>query len=209
MALKNQVRVEITQNKIFRAVVYSLDKFGYHETSINKVLKYSGISRGALTHHYGTKEAMIIETLERLLDPVRGKKVLGGKPIIKIDDRNTENFRNNLIRLWINIVNTPEGRALVEILIIARTDKKLFEKINTSLKKYNSEINKNISSIYEVISSNQIHDVQLNWTICRTFMRGLHIHARFEEDDGVIEQIMERFADIMAPHFKQKLTLVK
>ena len=40
-------------------------------------------------------------------------------------------------------------------------------------------------------------------------MRGLHIHARFEEDDGVIEQIMERFADIMAPHFKQKLTLVK
>jgi len=209
MALKNQVRVEITQNKIFRAVVYSLDKFGYHETSINKVLKYSGISRGALTHHYGTKEAMIIETLERLLDPVRGKKVLGSKPIIKIDDRSTKNFRNNLIRLWVNVVNTPEGRALVEILIIARTDKKLFEKINTSLKKYNSEINKNISSIYEVISSNQIHDVQLNWTICRTFMRGLHIHARFEEDDGVIEQIMERFADIMAPHFKQKLTLVK
>ena len=209
MALKNQMRVEITQNKIFKAVVYCLDKFGYHETSINKVLKYSGISRGALTHHYGTKESMIIETLERLLDPVRGKKALGSQPIIKIDDRNTENFRNNLIRLWINVVNTPEGRALVEILIIARTDKTLFEKINSSLKKYNSEINTNISSIYEVISSREIHDVQLNWTICRTFMRGLHIHARFEEDDGVIEQIMERFADIMAPHFKQKLTLVK
>ena len=203
MALRNQKRVEITQNKIFKAVVYCLDEFGYHETSINKVLKYSGISRGALTHHYGTKESMIVETVERILDPVRGTRTLGKPPINKIDERNTENLRNNLIRLWVNVVNTPEGRALVEILIIARTDNTLFEKIKTSLKKYNAEINANISSIYEVISSTEIYDLQLNWTICRTFMRGLHIHARFEEDDRIIEQMMERFADIMAPHFKQ------
>ena len=101
---------------------------GDHETSINKVLKYSGISRGALTHHYGTKESMIVETLERILDPVRGTRTLGKPPINKIDERNTENFRNNLVRLWVNVVNTPEGRALVEILIIARTDNALFEK---------------------------------------------------------------------------------
>ena len=130
MALKNQVRVEITQNKIFRAVVYSLDKFGYHETSINKVLKYSGISRGALTHHYGTKEAMIIETLERLLDPVRGKKVLGGKPIIKIDDitRDTKNDGKdvNLIftKSWFNLNRHLDRLRYDRLIFLDPTTKK-------------------------------------------------------------------------------------
>jgi AcrR family transcriptional regulator len=77
--------VEKTQNKIFKAVVFCLDHFGYYETSINKVLQYAGVSRGALTHHFNTKEAMIVETLERILDPVRGKRTLWDKRISDVD----------------------------------------------------------------------------------------------------------------------------
>ena len=45
-------------------------------------------------------------------------------------------------------------------------------------------------------------DAALVWAICRTFLRGLVIHERFVDDPRALTPMVERFADIVAPHLE-------
>ena len=49
-------------------------------------------------------------------------------------------------------------------------------------------------------------DVVTLWTICRIFVRGLHIQERFEPKPGRTSKIMKRFAQIIAPHLSVRDT---
>ncbi len=197
----NELRVALTKDKICQAVAACLDEFGYSETSINRVQNKAGVSRGALTHHFPSKEAMMVETLERLLDPVRGRTTApqpAMPDILRIGGQGN-GIQSDLLRLWKKVVNTREGRALVEILVAARTDRTLHQQIAPSLHAYNAEISDNIASLYQT-DAGQNDEIPALWSICRVFLRGLHTHSPFEQDPKAIDAMIARFGEIMAPH---------
>ncbi|MCB1367401.1 MAG: TetR/AcrR family transcriptional regulator [Rhodobacteraceae bacterium] len=193
----NDLRVARTKARIITAVIACLDEVGYSETSINRVQTTAGVSRGALTHHFPSKEAMMVETLERLLDPVRGGT--HAPDAIGQATGRGDGIAADMARLWSKVLNTGPGRALVEILVAARTDAALSARIQPSLTAYNDQINVNIHSLYQS-PTGDADDIKVLWTICRTFLRGLHLQARFEDNPRQIQRLLERFARIMEPH---------
>lgn len=196
---RNETRANETKARICRAMVACLDETGYRDSSINLVQARAGVSRGALTYHFPSKEDMVIEVLERLLDPVRGEAGDAGRPLLP--PRTTgqgDGLRADLKRLWSRLVNTSEGRALFEILVAARTDTALQVRIAPSLAKYNDQINRSILSLYTSPGRGD-DDVVTLWTICRTFLRGLHVQGRFESDPAAMDAVMDRFAELVAP----------
>ena len=204
----NPARVAATKSKICDAVVLCLDEVGYSETSINRVQTSAGVSRGALTHHFPSKEAMMVETLERLLDPVRGSTVSADTESRHIDSLHknaaqADGLEHDLARLWSKVVNTPEGRALMEILVAARTDSHLHDRIAPTLQKYNSDISRNVLKFY-TDPNDQSTDISALWSICRIFMRGLHTQSPFETDPEAVSNLINRFGQIMAPHMTAK-----
>ena len=106
--------------KICRAVTDCLVRHGYAETSISQVAELANVSRGAVQHHFLTKEDMMAATAEYLL---------GNATFLQI--RNTRGPRaerslaKELMRTWDKGANTDEFRALLEILVKMRTDAKL------------------------------------------------------------------------------------
>ena len=52
---------------ICRATISCLIEFGYTETSINRVAERANLSKGALQHHFPTKEELIAAVVETLL----------------------------------------------------------------------------------------------------------------------------------------------
>lgn len=193
----NDLRVARTKARIIAAVIACLDEVGYSETSINRVQTSAGVSRGALTHHFPSKEAMMVETLERLLDPVRGAD--HPPDAISQATGRGDGIAADMARLWAKVLNTRQGRALVEILVAARTDAALHARIQPSLSAYNDQINVNIHALYRS-ATGDTDDIQVLWTICRTFLRGLHLQARFEDNPEQIQRLLNRFANIMEPH---------
>ncbi|NOX41877.1 MAG: TetR/AcrR family transcriptional regulator [Alphaproteobacteria bacterium] len=196
---RNDDRAKLTKARICNAMVSCLDEVGYREASINLVQARAGVSRGALTYHFPSKEDMVIEVLERLLDPVRGEAGEAGRPLLP--PRTTgrgDGLRTDLKRLWSRLVNTSEGRAMFEILVAARTDTALQARISPSLAKYNEQINRSILSLYTAPTGGD-DDVVILWTICRTFLRGLHVQERFEVDPDTMDAVMDRFAELIAP----------
>jgi len=198
---KKQIQTELARHKICDAVVDCLDQFGYAETTINRVQERAGVSRGALTHHFPSKEEMMVATMEHLLAPVRNPIGANKRPDKRMDKAGA--VERDLLRLWTRMVNTKEGRALVEILVASRTDTGLYGRIAPSLSKYDSDFNQEVVKLYRSVDLSD-DDVATLWTICRVFLRGLHIQERFGSGPGQTSKIMKRFAQIIGPHMTMR-----
>lgn len=190
-------RADRTRLRIFDAVTHCLDRFGYAETSINRVQTTAGVSRGALTHHFPSKEEMMVRTLEHLLAPVRGPEQAGESAHMLRKGGKSSTLPEELHRLWARVINTREGRAVMEILVASRTDQALSSRITPSLWDYNDAFNRNIANLYTAPSG---EDLALLWSICRSFMRGLHSQSPYERDPEIITKMVDLFGRIMAPH---------
>jgi AcrR family transcriptional regulator len=190
-------RADRTRLRIYDAVTDCLDQFGYAETSINRVQTTAGVSRGALTHHFPSKEEMMVRTLEHLLAPVRGPKEAGETGHILRKGAQGDDLPGELHHLWARVINTREGRAVMEILVASRTDAALRNRITPSLWDYNDTFNRNIANLYSAPSG---EDLALLWSICRSFMRGLHSQAPYERDPEIITKMVDLFGRIMTPH---------
>lgn len=200
----NPARVARTRGKIFNAVISSLDEVGYSECSINRVQTQAGVSRGALTHHFPNKEEIMVQTLEHLLAPVRGPATPSDQEANLLRPSGaTENLQDQLHELWRRVINTREGRALMEILVAARTDTALSARITPSLWAYNDDFNRNIAHLYQASEGHE-DELALLWSICRSFMRGLHTQSPYERDPEIITKMVDLFGRIMAPHLSMR-----
>lgn len=181
------------RRRICAAVVACLDEFGYAETSIGRVQARAGVSRGALTHHFPTKQALMAETALRLLDAASSP----------LRSRAPEPVDRMLAESWDRIVNRPEGRAFVEILFACRTDAALNEALEHKLHEWDAEISRQIDALYRGAGP-EADDAALLWSIARAFIRGLLIHERFVRDPAHLSRMMLRFAGMLAREMRPR-----
>ncbi len=188
-----------TRRAICEAAIQCLDEFGYGDTSLSRIQAQAGLSRGALTHHFPTKEDLIAATLDMLLArSVMSSARLERMPWRKSDDKDSQ-VRAHLKWLWERLIRTPEGRALVEILIAARTDKALGKRISRGLIAWNARMGEAIVQVYESPRRDD-REVELLWAICRVFMRGMILHQRFTKSRAEETEVVDRFIELITPH---------
>jgi AcrR family transcriptional regulator len=58
-----QLRAEETREHILKAAVYCFAYHGYDSTSVADICSHAGISKGALYHHFTSKQAVFLELL--------------------------------------------------------------------------------------------------------------------------------------------------
>ena len=193
---KKDIKAEAMKRRICAAVVSCLDELGYAETSINRIQERAGVSRGALTHHFPTKQALVAETAMRMLHAAmrpmhsdkKGRGTATAVPAAEL-----------LNNSWQHIVNTAEGRAFVEVIVACRTDRELYNVLASDLQQWDAESAAAISTRYRG-SRDDDDDAALLWSISRTFFRGLLTHERFVSDPAYLARMMDRFAGIMDAH---------
>ncbi|ASR38137.1 hypothetical protein BAY61_27515 [Prauserella marina] len=56
--MARQLRAEVTRNMILRAAADAFDQYGYGGTSLSDVLRYAGVTKGALYFHFTSKEQL-------------------------------------------------------------------------------------------------------------------------------------------------------
>lgn len=189
---KKTERTKKSKETICNAAVWCLDKYGYAETSIQRITEQAGVSRGALTHHFPSKEDLIVESVERLLQRTMNVGWQGNHP--------ERNIRDILKWIWKNL-DTMQGHALVEVLMASRTDEALNARISQNLVKWNTTIGENLLRNSGTHTPDDA-EVILLFEVCRTFFRGLLVHQSFVEDEDALAKIADKFIDIISPYFK-------
>lgn len=111
-----------TRGRIIEAAIASLCEDGYGATTTVHVAKLAGVSRGAMLHHFPTKEDLIFATADEV---VRRNRAALREMLEDIDDPR-ERFERLPELRWSRAMR-PAGIALVEILSGARSDKTVRE----------------------------------------------------------------------------------
>ena len=183
-----------THATIVRGVVACLDSHGYAETSISRVLEQTGTSRGALQHHFRTKEDLIAETAEYLME--RSLRAMRAPA-----ERRARQLAKELNDLWRGIIHTRDYRALLEILNAMRTDKKLRRRILGILKNWNASIDETMLQLYTSTSGSDEEVIEL-MAMSRCLLRGLVIQENFAESRSSTEAIVTRWIALLSPRLQ-------
>jgi AcrR family transcriptional regulator len=185
-------KAEAARTRIINAMVRRLDAAGYAGASIGQVQLDAGVSRGALTHHFPSKQALTAATARSLLDAalrtVEGRAK--ATPTAAL-----------LAHSWRRVMNTPEGRALLEILMACRTDPALHAALKPDLRDWDARIGAAVEARYVGDGDG---DAALLWSICRSFLRGLMLHERYAEGPEDLSRMITRFAAIMEAHLRPR-----
>ena len=205
---RRNLKSEAARRRLCVAMVEALDRHGYAEASIARVQELSGMSRGALTHHFASKTLLIEATVDHLFEgAVGGAAKLHASVKARLSTKGREAdwpafFKAYCHASWSRILETMEGRALIEILVATRTDGELRDLLEPRLQRWDAAISDGVAQIF--VSERGDADLRLVWGICRTFFRGLMLHERFLEDRGQLPEFVERFAEMVAPHLQPR-----
>jgi AcrR family transcriptional regulator len=187
---KQEAKSIRARDAICEATIESLVAVGYSETSLNRVAASAGFSKGALQHHYPSKEDLISATVNRLLArPFERSR----HPAKTIEDA--------LMVAWTRYINTQAYRALLEILNAARTDDLLQTRIADELLQWGRAIDEQSLTEYEAISGDD-DEVMMLLNMTRSFMRGLLIQENYGNDKAKSLRYIKKWINLISPLIK-------
>ena len=191
---KREQKSERARRTICEATVHCLAELGYSETSISRVVAKAKVSKGALQHHFPSKEDLMASTASYLL----------ARPVEYSDRDTSSNIRERLRAFWDRMTNTRAYLALLEILIAARTDRVLQARIAAGLKTSIKEIDEHFLPRYGDLNAAEQDDVLLLMTANRCLMRGLLVESQYGISEARQRQVLERWFDLLAPELEAK-----
>ncbi|MGQ7249831.1 TetR/AcrR family transcriptional regulator [Halomonas sp. V046] len=173
-----------TQARVMQATLVCVLEKGIRATSTVDVARQAGVSRGALIHHYPTKEALMQAALEDLLarevDSVRdmAEAVRSGQmDFNRLLEALHEHFKGDLFMVTL------------EYLTAARTD----DAILSVLEPLAATFNRNLEAIWDQLVSSTEHSsrenrVALNATLC--MMRGMGAQSIWRDDPDLYRDML-------------------
>ena len=117
---KQARKSQATQRQIIETAIRCLAKYGYHDTTYIRISEESGVSRGAMRHHFPSRIDIMKATIEHLHNKrlAAFRKAAAGFP------DGPSRTRANIKALWQH-VNHPTFMVFIDLALAARKDREL------------------------------------------------------------------------------------
>ncbi len=190
---RQQAKSLKAREAICDATVESLFAHGYSETSLKRVAEIAGCSKGAVQHHFPTKQDLIAQVTARLLQ----------RPFVNPakEWERAETVAESLLALWSTFINTEAYRALMEIVVACWTDQDLNRRIAPGFRTWNRSMDRWAQDHYRAISGDD-GEVEELLTLSRCMMRGLLLQDHFAEDPDATTEHIRRWIELVAPRLE-------
>lgn len=179
------------RRRICEAAAQCLSSQGYHRTSVNQVVQAADISPGALLHHFPTKEDLVAATASYLL--ARSVKWFARAKDGLV--RNERGFAEVIRKSWREQFQSKDYAALLEILVAARTETGLRERVEPALSDWRRSVDAELASLLPGdIRRKQLEAIL---TISRCLMTGLVVHDSLLGDRARMEGVISEWLDLL------------
>lgn len=195
---KQEAKRALAREKICQATILCLAEMGYAETSIQRVSERAAVSKGALQHHFPTKQDLMAATAERILSNAESAPNNSSA-----DNEQSRNVREEIGLIWHRYVNTDEYRALLEVLIAIRTDTELQTRLSPHLKAWEQSRLSNVVQQYQAPDGDE-EEVKVLMTLTTSLMRGLIVQGEYSEDPNFNTKVVDYWLDIIASRLHPK-----
>ncbi|MCP4869745.1 MAG: TetR family transcriptional regulator [Proteobacteria bacterium] len=182
---------EQTRQQLLEATFASLVEVGYARTSTPEVLRRTGISRGAMLHHFPTKLDLVSATMDYVFDKRLAEYREAFANLVVPEGESKAVAAIDL--LW-DLVRGPTYHAWLELVVAARTDPELMERIRT----IDARFDKNAAELREgffppmEVKDAKIYRVALRFTFAT--LNGLSlvgIHEDHEDLQPVVNALKQ------------------
>ena len=173
-----------TQHRLIDATINALHEHGYARITTAEIAKRAGVSRGALMHHYATKEDLVAVSVENLLRDstaeIRSWLGEARSGAMTLDD-----FLDNLWELY-------SGRLLfvtIEHITEARHNRELRERLIPVVRDFHKALDATWREFFQGASLSHAEvEVVLNATTC--LFRGMGIQTVLRNDPAYYEGLL-------------------
>lgn len=173
-----------TQARLMQATLDALYDKGYARVTTAEIAERAGVSRGALMHHYATKEELVAVSVERLLDEstaeIRSWLGRARSGDLKLDD-----FLDHLWEMY-------SGRLLfitIEHITEARHNDALRERLVPVVREFHKALDATWREFFRgtPLSRDQVETV-LNATTC--LFRGMGVQTVLRRDQPYYDRLL-------------------
>lgn len=179
-------RGALTRQRLLEATIECLAELGYARMSTNDVVRRTGVSRGALAHHFPSKAHLVAEAAAYLIS--RRIKYTVNK--VRKLDKNNHDFRAQMETKW--KAYEKWFPANIEFMVASRTDPELREHFSSAIDRYAKELEEMQMDTFQ-------HDRIVQY-VMGCFIRGLCLE-RLVNPDELIDEIFDEFVRIMEAAF--------
>lgn len=182
------------------STVTCLTEFGYAETSISRVLAIAQVSKGALQHHYPSKEDLMAATAQHLLHrPLQQQPWSKQESALSNPATREAAVRKWLKGTWDKMINTGPYHALLEILLATRTDTLLHQRISGELEDSIRVIDEHFCQQYPDLD--EARKAALMALLCanRCLLRGLLIEAQYGLTATTQKMVLKQWWGMLTP----------
>jgi AcrR family transcriptional regulator len=166
-----------TRERLLDATIECLLERGYAGTSTPVVCERTGLSRGALLHHFPTRHSLVIEALRRLVS-LMGEETLqhAARSLDQSDP-----LERMFDVIWANF-SQPLFHAALELWMASRTDREL----HASLYRAERARGQGIAQLYESLAGAAAKQDGFSDLLQLTLhlMRGMALQRLIRDDDG-------------------------
>lgn len=146
-----------TRTLVLRAAIKCLQRDGYKPTTVNNIAEAAGVSRGAIMHHFESRDHIIFEAIQILCDD----RLEELRELLEDTKSNSENpdpehgrVARILDRLW-RFYRLPSFVVLQELSVAARTDQNMAELLLASQKHLDIGMSEEMGLLLDTSQSSQ------------------------------------------------------
>lgn len=163
-----------TKKQILEAAIRCFVDLGYSGTTTIKIAERAGLSRGAMLHHFPSKQAVVTAAIDYL----HTKRLKAFRKAIETIPLSKDRLRAGLIAYWKHVTH-PMFVAFHELKVTARTDPELSEILEPAEKAFKQEWYNTAHEVFpEWRDDPKLLDVAMDVTQC--FLDGMAIN-RFDQ----------------------------
>jgi AcrR family transcriptional regulator len=180
-------RRRITRGKLLDATIDSLIEIGYSRTTTVEVGERAGLSRGAQLHHFPSKADLLVAAIEHLADE-RSKEF--EVELAQRLEQGDDPVDTMVDMLW-SMFSDPIYWATIELMVAARTDPELLEKLEA----FERSLGSRIYGAFKELTGQQGREAKGSLEMTLYFMRGLAMERIFRENEAHYTNLLKRWKE--------------
>lgn len=186
--------------RLIEATLTCLEKWGYHGSSLTRILDTAGVSRGAWRHHFATKNDLVAAAAEYALKrTVTTTRALAHDlPPEQLDPDRLFDF------IWDNFYTGRHRAVWLEFNVACRTETSLRQRLTPVLEEFHTGIEKAWEEHYTTTARTNI-PVAVFITLTINALRGMAVQSIIQDDQAYYKQLRSYWISIMAPLIQRKV----
>ena len=194
-----QTKSQNTRESILNAAIDCIYEKGYGRTTTERVARKAGVSRGAMLHHFPTRQALISATVHHLND-------LRLQAFAAEESRIQEGQHYSLIEEGIETyweqLKSPLFTVFQELQILSRTDTELAEVMRPAIEEYDRAWIKAVQNLFPDLAESRAHGLASLTT--QFLLEGLALNRETRSNprrerlvvDGLKAQLRTLYSDV-------------